>query len=281
MKRRAFTLIELLVVISIIALLIAILLPALGSARKAARDMVCSSNQRQITTAFANHAVDHDGYYSYTGSGSDDWFAIHHNKGYISSHEVVECPRTVNKVEMQNVGAMRVPLPDPSNPSNTINGEKISFYPGLNDAADNAHDTTGHSYETFSWSSTGIWPGNAVVNRNEMMNEDLVGRTTQPSNTYVVLDSDQDPVNGGVFGGETVYNNLPDEASNNHGGRGLNISFLDGHSRFVSRDEYIEVAAKAGKMGAINLVRAQTYEPNIQRLSRPDGGPGYFWRIAN
>ncbi|MEM9418605.1 MAG: prepilin-type N-terminal cleavage/methylation domain-containing protein [Planctomycetota bacterium] len=58
MKRhtKAFTLIELLVVISIIALLIGILLPALGAARSAARDMACLSNQRQISIGFNTYA---------------------------------------------------------------------------------------------------------------------------------------------------------------------------------------------------------------------------------
>ncbi len=43
-----FTLIELLVVIAIIALLISILLPSLGAARDAARDVICKSNMRQV-----------------------------------------------------------------------------------------------------------------------------------------------------------------------------------------------------------------------------------------
>ena len=58
--RLGFTLIELLVVISIIALLIGILLPALGSARDAARSLACLSNVRQMGTASQTFAIDHE-----------------------------------------------------------------------------------------------------------------------------------------------------------------------------------------------------------------------------
>jgi prepilin-type N-terminal cleavage/methylation domain-containing protein len=56
--RKAFTLIELLVVISIIALLIAILLPVLGAARESAKKTQCLTNQRQLGIAAIAFSAD-------------------------------------------------------------------------------------------------------------------------------------------------------------------------------------------------------------------------------
>ncbi len=65
-----FTLIELLVVISIIALLIAILLPALTAARDEARRVTCISQVHQIMTASHNYATDSRGWFPHRGTGA-------------------------------------------------------------------------------------------------------------------------------------------------------------------------------------------------------------------
>lgn len=58
-KKKGFTLIELLVVISIIALLVSILMPALAKARQTAKMAVCASNQRQVAIAVIAYESEH------------------------------------------------------------------------------------------------------------------------------------------------------------------------------------------------------------------------------
>src|SRR4051812_8697381 len=61
-RSRAFTLVELLVVIGIIALLVAILMPALNRAREAANRVVCQSNLRQVGLAVNTYVANNNGW---------------------------------------------------------------------------------------------------------------------------------------------------------------------------------------------------------------------------
>jgi len=70
----AFTLVELLVVVAIIAILAAMLLPALGMAREKARRAACTNSLGQVAKALENYVGDYSGYLpSWTGVGARHW----------------------------------------------------------------------------------------------------------------------------------------------------------------------------------------------------------------
>lgn len=79
--RRAFTLVELLVVIAIIGVLVALLLPAVQSAREAARRMQCLNNQKQIVLAMLSYEDIHNKFPA-GRLGSD---------GFVPPNNVVNC----------------------------------------------------------------------------------------------------------------------------------------------------------------------------------------------
>ncbi|MEO0586848.1 MAG: prepilin-type N-terminal cleavage/methylation domain-containing protein [Planctomycetota bacterium] len=116
MRNRGFTLIELLVVISIIALLIAILLPALGAARATARDIQCKSNFRQMGIGNLAYSIDHDDRMAATwehGFAGDSTFWQENLADYIS---VLEDDATAQSRERWR-----------SNPDNMFNCPESDF----------------------------------------------------------------------------------------------------------------------------------------------------------
>ncbi len=227
----AFTLIELLVVISIIALLIAILLPALQSARAVARGSVCLSQERQIGLAMAMYVdASKDRYPPYrelngtplNGGDDDFWPLMLLQERYLLTPRVYRCPDKDSQADRPDFES----LAEPPFRGNTW-ATRIHY--GYNFA------NIGGSYRISTPDPT------APARLDEI---------AMPSATYLLMDATLtgSPENDGFY---TVYdvpvptgNEFPDARHN--GTSSVNVLWADNHATAVNSEDPFDPWAELG-----------------------------------
>jgi prepilin-type N-terminal cleavage/methylation domain-containing protein/prepilin-type processing-associated H-X9-DG protein len=245
---RAFTLIELLIVVAITALLIGLLLPALGLAREAGRSARCMSNLGQLARAAASYSTDNRPKELFLPSfrvGDDNlgWLF----PDYIADTRSFICPSTRNSIHLDRM--LSQDHPDWVRTFGRDFPEELVF------AATSRDAEKGHSYEVWGWFSPGKFPDGQIMYGPDRGNvgaqlgwthdansplalssTDFVLKTQlaspHPDRTIIFLDSDQDASPASPRGTD----NWPDPW-HNHGDAGLNIGFADGHARWQRADD--------------------------------------------
>lgn len=233
---RAFTLIELLVVISIISLLIAVLLPAMGAARDAARRTVCSSNMRSFMMAALFYDNDLRGFPNGRSTINTQVVSGYQTlrDSYGVSEKMVICPG------MTNPGAAFTQQPWSKNNSTAV----ISYIYGLG-YGDKLEATTGQPVPTESMNSR--YNGWGTPNNfREADNGYFAPVTATKPYTYLNSNNDiYDPVapsktpclmDMGFTGYESNSAYRPNVSNHLNGAsglaRGVNSVLLDGHAEW-------------------------------------------------
>ena len=145
--RKAFTLVELLVVISIIALLLAILMPSLQRAREQAKFLICKNNVHQFSIAVTAYAAEYDNYvppldpwYNDSFTGSIDAIFEGSKKGlgilypsYINKFSMFACPGDKYVVDRLKLNEQQQTITPTTGHSNTPTS--YLYFGGLKDSS--------------------------------------------------------------------------------------------------------------------------------------------------